>query len=131
MQLDLHTTARIHLRAERFANRLKTVRRKYFHEEPTVNHGKGASPLRTINHRLSVANGGEGGVLRKTPWFSDLIFLVRRRFAGNDELHLNSSQELPNPFCSLKKGRFRYSLTKPPSTPLAASVYAPLGCLSV
>ncbi|GBM79403.1 hypothetical protein AVEN_185438-1 [Araneus ventricosus] len=47
----------IHLRAEWLANRSRTVRRNYFHGEPIVNHGKGASSPQTINHRLSVTNG--------------------------------------------------------------------------
>ncbi|GBM93092.1 hypothetical protein AVEN_204589-1 [Araneus ventricosus] len=56
-------------------------RSNYFHDETIVNHGKGANPSQTINHRLSAVNGG-GGLeeLRNT------TLQVRKRFAGNDEL---------------------------------------------
>ncbi|GBM76294.1 hypothetical protein AVEN_81844-1 [Araneus ventricosus] len=39
---------------ERFENRWRAVRRNYFHDEPTANHGKGSNLLQTINHCLSV-----------------------------------------------------------------------------
>ncbi|GBN29538.1 hypothetical protein AVEN_78187-1 [Araneus ventricosus] len=57
--------AHIHLRVEGFTNHSRAVRRNYFHDKPTANHGKGTNPPRAINHRLSVANGSGGRSLRK------------------------------------------------------------------
>ncbi|GBN90937.1 hypothetical protein AVEN_200921-1 [Araneus ventricosus] len=69
----------------------RSVRRSYFHNEPTMNRGKGTNPPRTINHHLSVDNGGWEffEALRNTPWFADLTLLMR--LPGSNEPHSNTS----------------------------------------
>ncbi|GBM82567.1 hypothetical protein AVEN_20792-1 [Araneus ventricosus] len=61
-----------------------------------MNHGKAANPLRSINHRLSVANeaGDETfGTLWNRHWFADLILLVLWRFKENGEPRANMNCE--------------------------------------
>ncbi|GBO07932.1 hypothetical protein AVEN_212147-1 [Araneus ventricosus] len=48
----------IDLRSELYSVRSRAVHRNYFQGEQIMNRGKGAIPLRTKNHRLSVAIGG-------------------------------------------------------------------------
>ncbi|GBN53432.1 hypothetical protein AVEN_87145-1 [Araneus ventricosus] len=84
-------------------------RRRKYHDKPTANQGNVANPLRTINHRLPVTNGGKRSTeaLWNTPWFVDFALLVRWRLTGNGELNSNTfRREQRMSLCSPKKAGF-------------------------
>ncbi|GBM18217.1 Serpin B4 [Araneus ventricosus] len=55
---NLQTVRKRIARCERFKVERLESRRNYFHDELIENHGKGAKAARTVNHHLSLANGG-------------------------------------------------------------------------
>ncbi|GBL96198.1 hypothetical protein AVEN_118744-1 [Araneus ventricosus] len=77
------------MRVERFATGSRTVRTNYFHDEPIANHGKGANPLRIINHLLSVANGRRRSLEYAWPY----------RFDGGSQRTTNYTRTRPNRNC--------------------------------